>query len=211
MVASLIIASLLFWMLPPFFNKYKEGDLIDDGDIVPPNPPFWEYFTVEGFDEDKDGVRDDVEIWINENYEDPNIRRILKLDSKISYRFMFSKDTEELEGMMRLSLGQYNRCYSFVTSYLSDEERRLGLNLHINSKVYNNFWRYRAQKIASRYTRSGTYTVGGGSIFERARSCPFKVHNMKRLLQAHYDNGTYMNNTSKEDREIFLKMIKEEK
>lgn len=37
------------------------------GDPEPPSPPFWYYFTLEGLDSDKDGVRDDVEIWIN-NY-----------------------------------------------------------------------------------------------------------------------------------------------
>lgn len=41
-------------------SKYKAGDVIDNKDVIPPSPSMLSYFTVEGADDDLDGVRDDI-------------------------------------------------------------------------------------------------------------------------------------------------------
>ncbi len=51
---------------------------IDGNDVVPPKPPWWEVLTLYGVDSDNDGVRDDIELWINGIFEDENYRFVLK-------------------------------------------------------------------------------------------------------------------------------------
>ncbi len=70
---------------------------IDGGDLIPP-PPNEELndSTLKGIDIDNDGVRDDVELWINRTYSDSaDIRRALKQNAKNLQRKLDFIDDKE--------------------------------------------------------------------------------------------------------------------
>lgn len=64
-----------------------------DGDVEPAMPDQSENdSTVYGIDSNKNGTRDDVEIWINRTYPDPNVRMAMKQKHKIFQKIMLIKE-----------------------------------------------------------------------------------------------------------------------
>jgi hypothetical protein len=74
-------------------RKIKRGTRYVDGDFEPEMPDKEENDkTVGGIDSDKDGVRDDVEIWINYELDTPTKRKALKAMAFDENKFITTKD-----------------------------------------------------------------------------------------------------------------------
>lgn len=85
--------------LQPFLMGRAEFEvqiakIIVDGDPQPPHPGEAGKKTLQGIDSDNDGLRDDVEIWINESYQDKNLREIIKKQAKIEIQMMLAYDNK---------------------------------------------------------------------------------------------------------------------
>lgn len=78
---------------PP--KDHKPGRVID-GDPEPAWPGEAGMKTLEGIDSDKDGVRDDLEIFINYNYDTPDLRNAFKQYVKYEQLAMLSADDKEI-------------------------------------------------------------------------------------------------------------------
>lgn len=79
-----IIFSLLLF-LTVFASAVSESKSIDN-DPEPPSPEFWHFFNVEGLDSDNDGVRDDVEIWINNYTQEYHYNFALKQYARVQQK-----------------------------------------------------------------------------------------------------------------------------
>lgn len=94
-----IISLLILLMFITACNQSGTSTRVVDGDPEPPAP--WgpkdaliNWTEVEGVDRDQDGVRDDVEIWINNHGQDEYIRKALKQQWKAQVEFIKISETE---------------------------------------------------------------------------------------------------------------------
>lgn len=97
----------------------KEVIYIDGDDLVPPRPNFEvDHATVAGVDADKDGVRDDIERWIDENVSIRKERIILKKMVQLQSKGLINnKDKEIVHG----SLYDWSQAYSCITFHSQRE------------------------------------------------------------------------------------------
>ncbi len=70
------------------YSKVATGKRVFDGDPEPVWPGSKNDDTLEGIDADHDGLRDDVEIWINEEMKDRNTRLAYKQYAKASLMYL---------------------------------------------------------------------------------------------------------------------------
>lgn len=200
-VLMLLIFASLF-----LISCTEQGQLkyIDGDDIIPPSPPFWEYFTVRGYDQDEDGVRDDVELWINSTYEDSNIRKAMKHYARLYNRYMFLRDMNQVVKMVEL-LERSHACVNFVSSY--KYKGRNSPSSVLYDYVFNNYWRRKMDEEAGKYLPSGIYSSFNGNRLEQYRQCIFKVERLNFLLKSYYKDGTYKNNATDEERVEYIKLM----
>lgn len=212
---SLRRSSVLFLiLLSTACSKYKSGDVIDNNDVVPPSPSILSYFTVEGSDDDLDGVRDDIEIWINENFDDPNIRMALKQEARLWYFYMFAESPEELN-KISFEIEKSSPCLYAVSSYLryvlpkEESEKIFSKKEMLKNKLLNNWWRQEKMDDVNKYTSSGTYSLERKSILKGINNCNFKVVNLKSILEAYSKSPLYRNNTPSDEVEQLDEFFKE--
>ncbi len=86
--------------------------IIDDGDVIPPMPDKEvNDSTLLGVDVDGDGVRDDVELWINSNVsESPEERKAFKQMFKASQQALINAENRELSRKISNLLGEALSC-----------------------------------------------------------------------------------------------------
>lgn len=86
-------------------ESYTPG--VYDGNPEPPYPDLEEDVkTLEGIDADKDGLRDDLEIWINRISKDENERNLWRMHVKFNTDTMQSGQRIEEKGLQILRAGQ---------------------------------------------------------------------------------------------------------
>lgn len=96
------------WITGDFYTKYNipetSGREIFDGEIEPLRPPLKEGMEgVFGIDANNNGVRDDVEIWINRKFDDPLKRKAYKEQYRFTALFMklaLDGRREEIESLV---------------------------------------------------------------------------------------------------------------
>jgi len=107
-------------------NQSGTQTRVVDGDPEPPAPSgpkdAWINWTqVEGVDRDQDGVRDDVEIWINNNGQDEYIRKALKQRWKSQVQFINlaeeALDKKDLKNKYKNTVLRAQECLMFFTSF----------------------------------------------------------------------------------------------
>lgn len=85
-------------------ETYTPG--VYDGNPEPPYPDLEEDVkTLEGIDADKDGLRDDLEIWINRNSKDQNERNLWRQDVRMRTDTISSNDNDVAKGLQYLRSG----------------------------------------------------------------------------------------------------------
>ena len=179
---------------------------IDGNDLIPSEPPFWEYFTIEGVDSDNDGIRDDVELWINKEFDDVNLRRALKWETKTITDFYKAKNTQSalmnLEHQNKASI-----CVSFFSQYrvVDNDFTFLEKVSLLQGKILNNWWRKKKYNQVGRLIPSGIYSAGSMRLYDQYRACDFPIENLDSILKAYLEANKF----SKRDKESFSELIKE--
>jgi len=164
-------------------SEYKE-EYIDGDDLIPPAPPFWEYFTVEGFDVDQDEVRDDYELLVNEKFDSSNLRKAFKEEAKLEAKFLEAKTTEEavvLREKIQKVFGCQMVLKKFETKDSSDEL------LELSRRYRNNYWRKdRFNKKFRELIPSGAYEIfasGQDQEILILEECGFEVQGKTQIIE----------------------------
>lgn len=149
-------------------------------DIEPPKPPLWEIFTLYGVDSDGDEVRDDVELWIDQKFQDLNMRMALKKIA-VSYnrlmRFRNDKD-KYLEEKTNYDIRNY--CWRFVTLNLGSLSSNILLELEekiLNTPVRSYFFRKGFSNLPT-----GLVRVPDVKPHMHGVGCEFKIINPRKIL-----------------------------
>lgn len=172
LLASLFIASC---------SEYKK-EYIDGDDLIPPSPPFWEYFTVEGFDVDQDGVRDDYELAVNESFDEYNLRKALKEEFKTDEMFLKASTTEEA---LKL-LDEYwvrSACTVAVAVYYEDKDLLDNIR-NVRKKRRNNYWRKNNySKVFRALIPKGVYSTANTNLVDSLYNCNFEVQEKIKMAE----------------------------
>ena len=99
---------------------------IDGDDLIPPEPSLMSYFSIYGEDIDRDGVRDDFELYVNKTYKDPNYRRGLKYFAKNYGEFMKATSIEEINRLYQESI-RASVCNSVLRGPITNENEGEGI------------------------------------------------------------------------------------
>lgn len=178
-----VIAFLVLWLLL-LPCSLKSSTVA--GDSEPPSPPFWYYFTIEGLDSDQDGVRDDVEIWINNYTQEYHYNRALKQYARVQLKVFGIVDYANAQ----IHLEQDRKagyCLTFVKVTLHWDEigRNAVSEVLLLNKILNNYWRRRQfNKMGSLIPR-GTWTSDFKKENEQFMSCEFKLLNPEKLMRSY--------------------------
>lgn len=191
---------------------------IDGEDLIPPSPSLFSYFTVMGVDSDLDGVRDDVELLINEKFEDPKIRKAAKWKARVLYKIMFQTSSQEALRLTEESR-EANDCALAVSYYKwidkSKTDNKWDYSKEVSRWIYdemiNNYWRESQLEKTNKFVPSGSYIVSLGNNLEMLNGCNFKIVNLKRILSHGYESGMYESHSTPEQRDEYLRLLKETK
>lgn len=121
----------------------KKQKFVDGDDLVPPMPDSdLNDETLAGVDSDGDGIRDDVEIWINEEADIASGRVALKMIAKnLSLAIVNYENSVKTNNLMQ-EKNKASNCMFKI--YMNDHEREYWLIDSVYERVVNNNERTRA-------------------------------------------------------------------
>ena len=151
-----------------------------DGSLEPPHPNFWKNtFSMKGVDSNKDGVRDDVERWINRKFpgdEKYNLRNLYKQEAR-SFGFMLDEanSSELIEHYWKSNVNAsqcavdiYNSSAAMI--YFGE------VSSEVQTKIFNMPWRiFRRKKNESKLSGK---VLGMDKIYNKYSTCDFEVKNV---------------------------------
>jgi hypothetical protein len=143
--------------------------------------------TVAGIDADNDGIRDDVEIWINRNFKTANERRAFKQYANVQMQWIIKKQnggTDEDMRNMHQPLRDAMGCNSFVTKTFGDikfNEMRTIEEL-LRQLVIDTELRARVSIQADIASRGGGAT-SELAFYDEYKLCNFKVDSLDDLVK----------------------------
>ncbi len=107
-----------------------------------PKPGFKNSLTVAGVDSDGDGIRDDVQRWINRNYyKDPNLQNALKQYARDKQRELESSDNKALSIKASHEMLKTLNC---LDVFVPDTREMIKLLGRVKAVIINNGSRHRA-------------------------------------------------------------------
>jgi hypothetical protein len=177
---------LIFLLLGLLLQSYSLKSATVAGDPEPSAPPFWYYFTIDGLDSDKDGVRDDVEIWINNYTQEYHYNLALKQEARVQLKAFHVIDYLNAQIYLEQNRRAGN-CLRFVIFSLHPEE----LNKNPSSqnillkRVLNNYWRLRQYNKMGELIPRGTWDSDFKKENEEFMSCDFKLLQPEKLMKAY--------------------------
>ena len=184
--ASFVIVLTLLLGCSPRNEKplYIDGD-----DLIPPEPSVKSFFTIHGEDVDNDGVRDDIELYVNKNFEDPNVRKAFKSDAKTYSSFMKATNRIDINKYFVESIDTsicLNAFHRTVKGFDSDDIVKW------SESLYSTPWRRMHFNEQGRMVKSDIYSWGGTSIMSKLKRCKFTFTNLDKSLQFYLkDNYKY--------------------
>lgn len=189
---SLINCILLFLII----SCSRSESIVVAEDPQPESPPFWSFFTIEGIDSDKDGVRDDVEIWINEQTQDYNFNQALKQKARTELESM--KIIDSINAQLNLEkLVKDSHCNLFVLMHTFPEElsKNPSVSYRLIKKILNNPWRRNRYNAVGELIPKQYLLITAKYPIEEFTSCEFPIKDFKNLLLKHrkrYEKKTSM-------------------
>ena len=131
--------------------EVKTQQIVVDGDPQPPHPGDAGKETLLGIDSDNDGVRDDVEIWINETYASTDMRKSLKSMAKVvQLQIANSNDPDLIKSLDLRSISSMFCLASISGHFVAAKESKL-----LKSQMNNTSIRIKAYLVADGHL-SGT-------------------------------------------------------
>lgn len=142
--------SILFIALVLSMNSFAKEI---DGDFIPPMPDMkLNNSTLLGIDSDNDGVRDDVELWINEKISNSKIRISLKNLAKVMNErisIAFSPDVEMIKDKLKRDL-KVTTC--FARRMIEEDDLHNTYLKDLNKAQHNTLDRMKAYATIQSYT-----------------------------------------------------------
>lgn len=163
----------------PEFN-IKEKDYVAgivDGDPEPPYAtPQMSKSSLLGVDKDNDGVRDDIEIWINRNVDEEILRKYLKTYTKRLVYNLTCTNHEECLNAWRMRM-RTSECYSMTFSGENDQRKVYSFKKVIDKLYFNND--AKKNKKNNGFTASSSMVWSGsdylGLYLLRNKFCDFEI------------------------------------
>lgn len=159
-------------------RKVADGTRVFDGDPEPKYPENPDE-TLQGVDADNDGVRDDVEIWINENFKTANERRAWKQETSAlmeGYKYLNSAE-EYTAAFNRLGLRSY-RCGFYIYLFEPDDYGPVDKKLRV--QLFNTYPRLEMMNKGLRLYR-GDKNEPKIELDDYYKFCNFKIENFEDL------------------------------
>lgn len=162
-----------------------DGTRIIDGDPEPKWPGSEGEKTLEGIDADNDGLRDDVEIWINETIKERNERMAIKQYARDQIKFMmgYNKSKEEVIKLHNQRMNS-NECFNFFWFLSNDplKEEDHWYSQIVNSKIFNTKERLERHTEVSDILGSFSY-MANYDTYLLGKNCEFKIENLNKYLE----------------------------
>lgn len=149
---------------------------------LPVKPHWYTQYTLHGVDSDHDGVRDDIEIWINNKHQDHNVRRALRKIAKVYTAFFKVKNSQKRDEVL-LSHYLANTCLSFVSPY-QDTRHTSMMKKELEEKILDNPWRRFMFKNNSTRGKD-LFILPKYEFYEEGIACSFKVEGLWKLIERH--------------------------
>ena len=173
-VIKTLIPLLLVGCNNPLIPDYWEfnipetsGKEVFDGDPEPLRPPFWKgQKGLHGIDSDNDGVRDDVEIFINRNQEDSILRILYKDYYKANLKTVSTINSEKSYLNARDSFGYKYDCilnYNIIVKKNNNRNSNKKFYKKLDSLIQNTWERDRAYVAAALKDKRIFHSVSSGT------------------------------------------------
>lgn len=169
-------------------------------DATPKKPPFWEIFTVNGVDSDNDGVRDDIEIWINSVTDDENRRMALKKIANSYTRLNDSLGDKKIYIREKMRFTLRNYCWKFVTLNLKSNKHVFTFELH--EKMLNTPLREYYFKKGFSNLPGGVVKVPEVSPHMYGVACEFTIRNARKIIEEYLQANPQYKWEEKEKKEF---------
>lgn len=206
----LAIKSKLIIILFLFFScsKSERVEIIDNNNIIPPSPPIHLFTSepIDGYDVDRDGVRDDIELLINDKISDPNLRMALKEEVRTMIQYMNS-----ISSFQAIELDKKMRNDMYCTAIVNESTLKIPSLQFVFDQVLNTEERRsKFNNIAKMIPRESIRkTFRSMSILSQFKLCSFPVVNLKSLLRKYYVDGSYKDFSNSEEKKVFQNMFED--
>lgn len=173
------------------YAKVADGTRVFDGDPEPKWPGDAGDKTLEGIDADNDGVRDDVEIWINENVKDNNlgyhgnVRQAVKQYARDQIRFIMGYEkSKEAVIMLHEQRLKSRACATFYWFLIPERQQESNDYVTlVNREIVNTFERAEAHDKAAD-TRGSYYNdYFNTQPGEQAKFCEAKIEHLEGYVK----------------------------
>ncbi len=169
-------------MEPVIKVKLANPNMTFDGEVEPPMPdPDENKKTVMGVDVNKNGVRDDIEIYINRTYADSNVRMALKQYVRAEVGFINSVKFQD----KKITMGELERhdrvlaCLQFILPFdqsnMTENLSKVFYNVKIRDDAYG-----RSQHILGPKSSSGIST---SEYLNYDKYCEFKINDYDKVRE----------------------------
>jgi hypothetical protein len=166
----------------------KNPQPVFDGIHEPPLPTEDEIFNDPiGPDRNKNGIRDDVDIWINRSFDDYNLRMAYRQYSQMVDLIYKSVESNDLSQSNQLASDRYRAmsCIFFFHSiYFEKTKNDLFNKTHYILTSYRNLDKSKADNFA----KSISEISSGGVMGKENLLCKFKIQNEHELVKIRNSN-----------------------
>lgn len=168
-----------------YYPKATYTPGVYDGNPEPPYPDLDEDVkTLEGIDADKDGLRDDLEIWINRISKDENERNLWRQTVKIETSIIISDESDFEKGLKYLRSDSINvACGTLIfAERFKDmfEKSSLLSRFIVNTKKRKKFYTLKANA-ASPY--NGGFATREEILLMNKCFCDFQIKNKQDVVE----------------------------
>lgn len=170
-----------------------------DGEVEPPFPNLNDDIkTIQGIDKNKNGIRDDVEIWINRTFNKYNHRKALKAYVLAKYNIMdmaARKSEISYEDLKKLYVDKENSFNCFMAVSVLDMNRHWQIETipRLNKVLLNTYQRKKTYEIyvdrlssinGVNNIQNYKFSNNGNVILD---ACQFKVENRNLIYESFPD------------------------
>lgn len=194
----LLLVSLFVWFLIPSkadmmrrksFTVKNENNAVKtfDGFVEPEIPDNRANdSSLLGIDKNNNGIRDDIEIWINRTWSTYNERMALRQFAQdLQYRLVSARENTEASIAHSMSMSYTSSmCLAFFWGFNKSEKIIKDLEV----LTYNTRERENTLDNFKNFSYSFGSVVPGMHIGEEYKACRFKIENEKKLKESYINN-----------------------
>src|SRR5690606_10883032 len=189
-------------------ETYTPG--VYDGNPEPPYPDLEEDVkTLEGIDADKDGLRDDLEIWINRISKDENERNLWRMYVKFNTDTMQSSQSVEEKGLQILRAGQITvACGELLFAENTEEmfdKKSLLIGFISNTRERERFYLKTTNTVSPYH---GGFATNKEVLLMSKCFCRFEIKDKEKVMERYQAYQKIFVNLTQEKINIYLEGFK---